>query len=112
MNREQRRPPLGCDSLPSIAQWRANRDHVADQVRTLAGESACNQSPQAVTDDNNPASRFFRDFFQTTQHALDLALRASEVDVDSREMRAITNLLKPLRHRGEGPVAGPEAWNQ
>src|ERR1700735_4642332 len=110
MNREQRRPNLGCDSLPSLAQWRANRYHVADQVRTIPRESAGNQSPQAVTDDNNPASRILRDFFQTPQHARDLALRASEVDVDSREMRAIANLLKPLRHRGEGPVAGAEAW--
>src|ERR1700733_16131778 len=112
MNREQRRPHLGCNSLPSIAQWRTNRDHMADQVRTLTGESAGNQSTQAVTDDNNPATRFLRDIFQTTQHALDLALRASEVDVDSREMRAITNLLKPLRHRVERPVAGAEARDQ
>jgi hypothetical protein len=46
-----------------------------------------------VTDDNDPASRLLRDIFQATQHALDLALRASDIDVDSRKVRAIPNLL-------------------
>src|ERR1700685_2667285 len=106
MNREQRRPHLGRDRLPSTAQRRANRDHWAPQVRTLARERAADQSPQAVADNNNPASRFFRYIFQTTQHPLDFALRASNIDVDSREIRAMANLLKPSRHRVEGPVAG------
>src|SRR5271156_3817791 len=105
MNREQRRSYFRCDSLPSIAQWRTNYDDMADQVRTIASESASHQSTQAVADDNNPASSILRNFFQTPQHALNLALRASDIEVDSRDVSAITDFLQPSRHRTEGPVA-------
>src|ERR1700674_414009 len=112
MNTEQRRTHLGCDRLPSTAQRRSNRDHMAHQVRTLASERAGDQSPQAMADNNDPASRILRNIFQTTKHPLDLALRASDIEVDSREIRAMANLLEPSRHRAEGPVAGAEARNQ
>ena len=84
MNKEQRRPYFGCDSLPSTAQWRTDRDDVADQVRTLPGESATDQSTQAMADANNPATGIFRNFFQTSYHALDLSLRAPDIDIDTR----------------------------
>src|SRR5580698_10318258 len=112
MNREQRRPHLGIDRLPSTSQRRTDRDHMTDQVRPLPGESAGDQSAEAVADDNNPAALILRNFFQTTQHALDLALRAADIDADARQIGAITDLLKPWRHRAEGPVAGSEAGNQ
>lgn len=85
---------------------------MADQVRTLPSECTGDQSAQAVADDNDPASRIRRNCFQTTQHALDLALRASDIEVDSRQMGTIANLLEPSRHRVERPVAGAEARNQ
>src|ERR1700722_18012343 len=112
MNREQRRPYFGCNRLPSIAQWRTNRNDVAHKVRTLPRESASDQSTQAVADDGNPASRILRDIFQTPQHPLDLALRASNVDVDSRKVSAIAHLVQPSRHRAESPVARAKNRNQ
>src|ERR1700733_14715137 len=112
MNREQRRPHLGVDRLPSTAQRRTDRDHMTDQVWPLPGESACDQTAKAVADDSKLAALILRNFFQTTQHAFDLALRASDIDADARQIGAITDLLKPWRHRAEGPVAGSEAGNQ
>src|SRR5271163_4517881 len=112
MNREQRRPHLGVDGLPSTSQRRTNRDHMTNEARPLPGESAGDQSPEAVTDDNNLAAFILRNVFQTTQHALDLALRAPDIDAYPRQVSPITDLLKPWRHRVEGPVAGSEARNQ
>src|ERR1700689_3457594 len=99
MNREQRRPHLGIDGLPSAAQRRTDRDHMTDEVWPLTRKRAGDQSAKAMADDSNPASRLFRNFFQTTQHALDLALRASNVEAYSRQISSIADLLKPSRHR-------------
>src|SRR5258708_7327738 len=107
-----RRPHLRCDRPPSAVQWRTDRADVASQVGPMPRESASNQSTQAVADDSDLASRILRDVFQAGQYALDFALRASDIEIDSREMGAIADLLKPSRHRGERPVAGGEAGNQ
>src|ERR1700733_12220154 len=112
MNREQSRPYLGVDGLPSTSQRRTDRDPMTDQAWPRPGESTSDQSSKAVADDRKPASLILRNFFQTTQHAFDLALRASDIDADARQIGAITDLLKPWRHRAEGPVAGSEAGNQ
>src|ERR1700733_883668 len=112
MNREQRRSHLGVDGLPSTSQRRTDRDHMTDQVWPLPGESTSDQSSKAVADDSNPAALILRNFFQTTEHAFDLALRASHIEADARQIGAITDLLKPWRHSAEGPVAGGEAGNQ
>ena len=66
---------------------------MADQVGPLASDGATDQSAQAVADDNNPAARIFRDFLEARHRALNLALRASDIDAGSYEGTSVVEKI-------------------
>ena len=73
----------------------------ATTSRTLCwvcrGDCAAQHAAQAVPDDRHALAGFARDLFHPPSHQLHLAPRASDVEIDSRQIRLVSDAPEPSR---------------
>ena len=99
-------------SRPSVANRRAKRHHLAHVCGVCRGDCAAQYAPQAMPDDCHALAGFARDLFHPPSHQFHRALRASDVEIDSRQIGTVADAPEPSRQRAERPIARGESGNQ
>jgi hypothetical protein len=65
-----------------------------------------------MPDDCHALAGFARNLFHPPSHHFHRAPRAPDVEIDSRQIRTISDAPEPSRHRAERPIACGESGDQ